>query len=150
MNDDNLQIAELFLRLFAGTLFSFQGYDKLFRIKIPILTEAFALRVESYGLSRHLLNFFTYCSSSVELAAGLMLLTGFLTNFALYALGVNLLVVSFVFTFFEPMWNLRHVLPRLALVIFLLLVPIENKIFSLDQVLHQNESLLKKKTHENV
>ena len=37
MTDYKLAFAELFVRVFAGILFLFQGYDKLFHIKMQIL-----------------------------------------------------------------------------------------------------------------
>ena len=136
MNDYNLQIAELFLRLFTGILFLFQGYDKLFRLKIPAVTDLFAADAERYYISRPLLNLLAYCSSGVEFLGGLMLIAGFFTNYALYALGVDLLVVSFAFTFLEPMWNMKHVLPRFILVIVILIMPRHYQVFSLDNLLH--------------
>ena len=132
MNEYKLQIAELFLRLFTGILFLFQGYDKLFRIKMPGVIETFSADAQRYHVPRPLLTGLAYFTSIVEFIGGLMLIAGFLTNYTLYAMGLDLLLVSFAFSFMEPMWNLKHVFPRFVLIITLLILPQEYQVFSLD------------------
>lgn len=138
MDDYKLQVAELLVRALAGILFLFQGYDKLFRIKMPGVIETFTADVERSHIPHALLSLVAYFTSIVEFAAGIMLLLGFCTTFALYALGLDLLLVSLAFTFMKPMWDMKHVFPRFALIIVLLLMPDGYEVFSLDYLLHIN------------
>ncbi|MGZ3932212.1 MAG: hypothetical protein ACXVP0_12855, partial [Bacteroidia bacterium] len=64
------------------------------------------------------------------------LLLGFLTNYMLYALGLDLLLVGIAFSYMEPMWDMRHVFPRFILVIVLLLLPDEYRQFTIDHILN--------------
>jgi putative oxidoreductase len=136
MNEYKLQIAELLLRSFTGILFLFQGYDKLFRIKMPGVVETFSADAERYHIPRLLLNSIAYYTSIAEFIGGLMLLAGFFTTYALYAIGLDLLLVSFAFTYMEPMWDMKHVFPRFVLIMALLVIPKEYQLFSLDHVLN--------------
>jgi len=55
-------------------------------------------------------------------------------KYALYLLGVDLLVVSFGHGLLEPIWDLQHVIPRAVLLIFILVAPGEWDRWSLDGV----------------
>jgi uncharacterized membrane protein YphA (DoxX/SURF4 family) len=72
----------------------------------------------------------------VELLAGALLLVGLRVREALIALGGVLVVVAFGHLLREPLFNLTgHVIPRLALLLFLLWCPRENDKWSLDHFL---------------
>ena len=135
MDEYKVHIAELLVRSFAGILFLFQGYDKLFRIKMPGVIDAFTADAERYHIPRPILNVVAYYTSIVEFAGGFFLLIGFFTNFALYALGLDLLLVGIAFTYMHPMWDMKYVFPRLALIVTLLLMPGEYQFFSVDHFL---------------
>lgn len=132
MNDYKFQIAELIIRVFAGILFLFQGYDKLFRVKMTGVIDVFIEDAERHRVPKPLLTLVAYYTSIVEFAGGLFLLLGFCTSYTLYALGLDLILVGFAFTYMSPMWDMKYVFPRLALVITLLLLPEEYQQFSLD------------------
>ena len=85
----------LLLRTITGILFFFQGYDKLFNIKVPNVVKAFN---ESYArlIPGPLLFLAVYCSSLIELLAGICLFLGVFKIYALYALCVNLFFVAFI------------------------------------------------------
>ena len=69
----------------------------------------------------------------VEFAAGALLLLGWRVRGALIALGFVLLVVTFGHLLKEPLYEFHtHVIPRLALLLFVLLFPPEADRFSLD------------------
>jgi len=69
----------------------------------------------------------------VELVAGALLLAGFLTRQALLALGSVLVLVTFGHLVNEPLYEFHtHVIPRAALLLFLLVMPREEDRFSLD------------------
>lgn len=135
MNDYKLQVAELLVRTLAGILFLFQGYDKLFKIKMAGVIDTFTADAEKNHIPNFLLTLVAYFTSIVEFLGGIMLLMGFCTTFALYALGLDLLLVCMAFTYMKPMWDMKHVFPRFALLIVLLLMPDHYRIFVLDHLL---------------
>src|SRR5215203_3050607 len=112
MNEYKFQIAELLVRTFAGILFLFQGYDKLFRIKMPGVIGTFITDAHKYHIPMPLVSLIAWYTSLAEFFGGLLLIFGFFTNFALYALGLDLVLVCFAFTYMEPMWNMKYVFPR--------------------------------------
>jgi uncharacterized membrane protein YphA (DoxX/SURF4 family) len=72
----------------------------------------------------------------VELLAGALLLVGLRVREALIALGGVLVIVAFGHLLREPLFNLTgHVIPRLALLLFLLWCPRENDKWSVDHFL---------------
>src|SRR5215471_9511742 len=69
----------------------------------------------------------------VELVAGALLLVGWQRRSALVALGVVLVVVTFGHLVKEPLYPFHeHVIPRLGLLLFLLVMPRREDVFSLD------------------
>ena len=69
----------------------------------------------------------------VELVGGALVLVGFRVREALIALGFVLLVVTFGHLLKEPLYEFHtHVIPRLALLLFVLMLPREDDHFSLD------------------
>lgn len=132
MNEYKFQVAELLIRTFAGILFLFQGYDKLFRIKMPEVIDVFTADADRYHIPRPILTLVAYFTSIAEFFGGLFLLAGFFTSCALYVLGIDLIVVSLAFTYMRPMWDMKYVFPRLVLVVTLLLLPEGYQQFSLD------------------
>jgi uncharacterized membrane protein YphA (DoxX/SURF4 family) len=74
----------------------------------------------------------------VELVAGGLLILGLRVRAALIALGFVLLVVTFGHLLKEPLYEFHtHVIPRLALLLFLLVLPREEDRFSLDALLER-------------
>jgi len=69
----------------------------------------------------------------VELIAGAMVIIGLRVREALVALGFVLAIVTFGHLLHEPLYEFHtHVIPRLALLLFVLLLPREDDRFSLD------------------
>jgi len=69
----------------------------------------------------------------VELIAGAMVILGLRVREALVALGFVLAVVTFGHLLKEPLYEFHtHVIPRLALLLFILLLPRREDYFSLD------------------
>ena len=69
----------------------------------------------------------------IELLAGALVLIGFRTREALIALGGVLVVVTFGHLVLEPLYEFHtHVIPRAALVLFLLVMPRGDDRFSVD------------------
>jgi putative oxidoreductase len=136
MTEYKLYVAESMLRIFAGILFFFQGYDKLFNIKMPGVIDTFMRDAERRHISRPLVAIVAYYTSIVEFVGGIFLVFGILTNYTLCAIGLDLILVSFAFSLVEPMWDMKHVFPRFILVILLLLLPLENDKLSLDYLIN--------------
>ncbi|HWY09824.1 MAG TPA: hypothetical protein VN026_00795 [Bacteroidia bacterium] len=55
-----------------------------------------------------------------------------ISNYTLYALGLDLVLVGFAFSVSEPMWDMKYVFPRLILVFLLLIMPLKNDKISLN------------------
>ncbi len=69
----------------------------------------------------------------VELAAGALILVGYRTRVALYALGLVLILVTFGHLLLEPLYEFHtHVIPRSALLLFVLVMPRDEDRFSVD------------------
>lgn len=132
MQEYKLQIAGLVLRCVTGTLFLFQGYDKLFRLGIRQVTDTFVEDARRYHVPRSFVLVMSCYTSLAEFAGGALLIAGVFTNYALFALGVDLMLVVFAFSFIDPMWDLRFVFPRLIFILILLLLPEEAHQLSFD------------------
>lgn len=74
----------------------------------------------------------------VELIAGAMVILGFRTRIALLSLGFVLVIVTFGHLLHEPLYAFHeHVIPRLALVLLVLLLPAEWDRYSVDGYLRR-------------
>jgi len=74
----------------------------------------------------------------VELLAGAMIIIGLRVREALIALGFILVIVTFGHLLKEPLYEFHtHVIPRLALLLFILLLPREADRFSIDYLLRR-------------
>lgn len=72
----------------------------------------------------------------VELLAGALVILGLRTRDALVSLGCILVIVTFGHLLKEPLYEFHtHVIPRLALLLFILMLPREDDRFSLDYLI---------------
>jgi len=120
--DLNFSIAEVFVRCFLGILFLFQGYDKLFVVKIKNVINAFHHETDRKHIPSFLLYFTSYFTSITEFIGGILLITGLFHQFIPIILVINLLIVAIAFSFLRPMWDLQHVFPRVILLTLILLL----------------------------
>lgn len=75
----------------------------------------------------------------VELIAGVLVILGLRTREALVSLGFVLAIVTFGHLLKEPLYEFHtHVIPRLALLLLILLLPREDDRFSIDHLLTRN------------
>jgi putative oxidoreductase len=118
----NYTIAEVFVRCFLGILLAFQGYDKLFIVKIKNVVNAFHTETDRKHIPEFLLVFTSYFTSITEFFGGIFLILGLFHQIVPIILGINLLVVAFAFSFLRPMWDLQHVFPRVILLTLILLL----------------------------
>lgn len=129
---DSFSILEIFVRVFAGILFIFQGYDKLFRVRIKGVVTVFQGEAGIYQIPSWLLTLLAFYTSVVEFFGGILLIVGFFTKFILVAFCADLILVALAFSIVEPMWDTKHVFPRVILIALLLALQANHSAYSLD------------------
>jgi len=128
--------AVLFARLVLGLIFFMAGTGKVFQLGPIEHARKYFLPFADTFLPVWSLWFVGVLIPFVELVAGGLLILGFRTREALIALGAVLVIVTFGHLLHEPLFNFSgHVIPRLALLLFLLWCPREVDRYSLDAVL---------------
>jgi putative oxidoreductase len=132
MNLNNYEIALTIARVFLGVLFFLQGYDKVFRIGLQKVAQAFETELAHANLPSFIIIPAAYFTSYTELLGGFFLIAGFAKYYALYALGIDLVMVAVAMGLINPLWKMDFVFPRLALLLFLLCMPPAAEFFSLD------------------
>ncbi len=134
--------AIFFARTILGLIFFMAGWWKVFTL--GPLGHARNLFVEPYADS--FLPVWSLWASGavvpvVELAAGAFLLVGLRTRPALLALGGVLVLVTFGHLLLDPLYEFHtHVIPRTALLLFLLTMPASEDVISLDSFLARNRA----------
>src|SRR5689334_14729305 len=99
----NVMLATLVLRTVAGILFFFQGYDKLFNIRIAGIINTFGDSFFRKKIPAAALRPAILISSWIELICGLALFIGLERNIALYLLSFNMIFVALAFSIIKPM-----------------------------------------------
>ena len=126
--------AILFARLLLAFIFFMAGVWKVF--SLGPMEHARRLFIEPYArtfLPRWSLWATGTVIPFVELVAGAMLLVGYRTRSALLALGGVLVLVTFGHLVTEPLYEFHtHVIPRTALLLFVLVMPASDDRFSID------------------
>jgi uncharacterized membrane protein YphA (DoxX/SURF4 family) len=127
--------AILFARAILGLIFFMAGVSKVFQL--GPLQHAQQFFVEPYAqtfLPRWALWATGVTVPGVELAAGALLLVGWRVRAALFALGGVMVLVTFGHLLAEPLYEFHtHVIPRAALLLFLLVMPRGDDRLSADQ-----------------
>jgi uncharacterized membrane protein YphA (DoxX/SURF4 family) len=125
--------AVLFARLVLGLIFFMAGVWKVFQLGPMEHARKYFLPFSDTFLPTWSLWIVGVAVPVVELIAGALLLLGLRVRDALLALGAVLVIVTFGHLLREPLFNLTgHVIPRLALLLFLLWCPRELDRFSVD------------------
>jgi putative oxidoreductase len=131
------QFLELIIRLFCGIIFVFQGYDKLFVVKVKGVVELFQNNARQKSVPQFLQYGMAYYTSAMEFLGGILLILGLFKNVVLVLLGFDVIMVAVAFSVLEPVWDMRHVFPRLLIVSVLLVMPEEWSRFTLDFYLNK-------------
>ncbi len=126
--------AAFIARVFLGLLFFLQGYDKVFRIGVKRVIQTVHEPLAAKGVPRFVSSFGSYFTSYVELICGAFLIIGFVKYYCLYLLGFDLLFAAYAFGMVEPVWDMKHIFPRLALLLFLMIIPSQWDVISVDYV----------------
>jgi uncharacterized membrane protein YphA (DoxX/SURF4 family) len=125
--------AILFARLVLGLIFFMAGVIKVFRLGPLNHARKYFLPFSDTFLPVWSLWAMGVVIPFVELIAGAMVILGLRVRWALVALGFVLAVVTFGHLLKEPLYEFHtHVIPRLALLLFVFLLPREDDHFSLD------------------
>ena len=125
--------AILFARLVLGLIFFMAGVMKVFQLGPLNHARKYFLPFADTFLPVWSLWAMGVAIPFVELVAGAMVILGLRVREALVALGFVLAVVTFGHLLREPLYEFHtHVIPRLALLLFVLLLPREDDRFSLD------------------
>ena len=133
--------AMLFARGVLGLIFFMAGFYKVFQMT-PV-GHAHKWFVDPYAdtfLPMWSLWLTGLTIPVVEFLGGALLIAGWRVVEASIALGCVLLIVTFGHLLKEPLYEFHtHVIPRLALLLFVLMVPRGNDVFSLDHWLRRRE-----------
>ena len=134
---DNWPIVNFIVRWILGLLFLMAGYWKVF-----VLTPAghaqqyFVGGFSDSWIPTWLLQILGYSIPFLELVAGLLICIGFRTREALIAVGLLLILTTYGHSLQQPLFDIDgHTFTRLALIVFLLLAPLGNDRYSIDQLL---------------
>jgi len=135
----NQTVVAFFARVLLGIIFLMQGIGKVFTWGLDGVYSSFQPYEETF-LPKFSIVFAAYFTSYAELICGGLLVLGLFKNYALYALVLVLLIVSFGHGLSSPIWDLSNVMWRAVLLIFLLVIPKEWDKWQLD-------TLVRKKLH---
>jgi thiosulfate dehydrogenase (quinone) large subunit len=125
--------ALLFARSVLGLIFFMAGVWKVFQLGPLEHARKYFLPFSDTFLPIWSLWLVGVTIPVVELIAGALLILGLRIREALIALGFVLVIVTFGHLLRDPLFNFSgHVIPRLALLLFLLWSPREHDRFSLD------------------
>jgi uncharacterized membrane protein YphA (DoxX/SURF4 family) len=125
--------ALLFARLVLGLIFFMAGVYKVFSLTPAGHVRKWFLPYQDTFLPGWSLWAAGLTIPFVELLAGAALLVGWRIREALLALGGVLIIVTFGHLLKEPLYPFHeHVIPRLALLLFLLVMPRQDDRFSVD------------------
>jgi uncharacterized membrane protein YphA (DoxX/SURF4 family) len=128
--------ALLFARLVLGLIFFMAGVWKVFSLGPLQHARKYFLPFADTFLPVWSLWAVGVTIPFVELLAGGLVIIGWRTRWALVALGFVLAVVTFGHLLHEPLYEFHsHVIPRLALLLFVLVLPRKDDRFSVDHVL---------------
>lgn len=128
--------ALLFARLVVGLIFFMAGFWKVFQLGPIEHARKYFLPFADTFLPVWSLWTVGVVIPFVELIAGGLVILGLRNREALVALGFVLVIVTFGHLLKEPLYEFHtHVIPRLALVLFVLLLPRRDDRFSLDFLL---------------
>lgn len=131
--------AFLFVRLVLGLIFFMAGFFKVFELGPAGHVERYFLPYADTFLPVWSLWAVGTVIPFVELAGGALLIAGFRARPAAVALGCVLAVVTFGHLLAEPLYPFHeHVVPRLALVLFVLVAPASWDRFSVDARLERH------------
>jgi thiosulfate dehydrogenase [quinone] large subunit len=131
----------LFARLILGLIFFMAGVMKVFQLGPLEHARKYFLPFNDTFLPTWSLWAVGVTIPFIELIAGALVIVGLRTRDALIALGCVLVVVTFGHLLHDALYNFSgHVIPRLALLLFVLCFPRDDDRFALDHFLTRKAS----------
>src|SRR5881398_2939298 len=132
----NRSWALLFARLVLGLIFSMAGVWKVFQLGPLQHARKYFLPFSDTFLPVWSLWATGVVIPFIELIGGALVILGLRVREALIALGSVLAIVTFGHLLKEPLYEFHtHVIPRLALLLFVFMLPREDDRFSVDQLI---------------
>ena len=129
----NIAWAIFFARGVLGLIFFMAGVYKVFDLGPVGHVERFFLPFQETFLPTWSLWAVGLAIPFVELIGGALVIIGWQTRLALIALGFVLLIVTFGHLLENPLYPFHeHVIPRLALLVFVLVMPRGSDVLSID------------------
>jgi len=118
-------IAAFLARWLLGLLFMMAGYWKVFTLGATTHAQKFFVAgFQEYWIPEWLLYLLGVTIPYVELIAGVLLLVGWQNRLVLTLLGLLLLVTTYGHALQEPLFDIDgHTFTRMALILFLLMLP---------------------------
>ena len=133
--------ALLFARLILGLIFFMAGVMKVFQLGPLEHARKYFLPFNDTFLPTWSLWTVGVTIPFIELIAGALVIVGLRTRDALIALGCVLVVVTFGHLLHDALYSFSgHVIPRLALLLFVLCFPREDDRLSLDNLLNGSQT----------
>src|SRR5213076_525640 len=133
--------ALLFARLALGLIFFMAGFWKVFQLGPLQHARKYFLPFADTFLPVWSLWAVGVAIPFVELIAGALVILGLRVREALIALGFVLAIVTFGHLLKEPLYEFHtHVIPRLALLLFVLILPRSDDRFSVDYFLARRDA----------
>lgn len=127
--------AILTVRVILGILFFSQAYDKVFTVGLKEFNRSVAEGLTSSKVPNAFVRISTLISSYLELLGGVLLILGLFLPIVYLLLALNLIMVTLSFSYLKPLWDLKHVFPRLVMLVFLMTVPAASDIYNLSSLL---------------
>jgi uncharacterized membrane protein YphA (DoxX/SURF4 family) len=132
--------ALLFARLILGLIFFMAGVFKVFQLGALEHARKYFLPYADTFLPAWSLWVTGVTIPFIEMIAGALVILGLRVREALVGLGFVLVIVTFGHLLKEPLYEFHsHVIPRLALLLFILMLPRADDGFSLDYLLMQRK-----------
>lgn len=127
-------IAAFLARWLLGIIFTMAGYWKVFVLGAGTHAQNYFVEgFQEYWIPAWLLALLGWMIPYVELIAGLLLLAGWRNRITLTALGVLLLITTYGHALKQPLFDIDgHTFTRMALILFLLMLPAGIDRLSLD------------------
>jgi uncharacterized membrane protein YphA (DoxX/SURF4 family) len=132
---NNEAVLTFVFRIILGILFFFQGYDKVFRVKVSGVIDYFGQELGTIKVPGFIVTSTAWFTSFAELICGALLILGLFKTYALYILGIDLIIVAGAFSLINPVWDMELLYPRLILLGILLYLPAGWDVISLDHII---------------
>lgn len=129
-------LAVLLVRLMAGILFFFQGYEKVIRLGMKEVMRTVSPSYRERNIPEPMIGFIVFFTSYVEFIGGALLIVGLFQPVVIPLLGIDLIIAAAGMSLVNPMWDTRHVMTRFVLIITLLLMGPLNEAPGLDNLLN--------------